>query len=369
MSLLPPTPGTPVPKPATPAAGLGGGASAAAAGRGSGAAGFASVWAQVAPGGTGHQVQVQAGDTLIGLVKAHYRQEGLPIDEGQAFRLAQQVAADNGIANPNLIYPDQQIDFARLNLPALARSSNSAQNAQASTEQALAQRLWATPTPVPRQLSTQALSSEAVAGDADTPVLDRTLARAADKGFVSTNELPAVKARVLALAERYNFSPDDYARLTLMESGGMNPQASNGHCHGIIQFCDGPARGAASVGYKNRPRDILGLGLLQQLDLVDRYFSQAGLGQDKGAAKISLDELYLTVLTPAARSEKRRNVALDIAGPQASYLHVDRDRQKPITRESITQGLYAYTNSLLQGALATRRPLQQYAQSNDSATR
>jgi len=383
MSLLPPPLGTPLPTPAAPVAGSGTGAStsATASGRAVGAAGapavpgvsgvsgFANVWAQVAPAGTGSQVQVQAGDTLIGLVKAHYRQQGLPIGEGQAFRLAHQVAADNGIANPNLIHPDQRIDFARLNLPALARAPSELQNAQASTEQALAHRLWATPTPVPRQLSTQALPSETVAGEADTPVLDRTLARAADKGFVPTADLAAVKSRVLALAERYNFSPDDFARLTLMESGGMNPQASNGHCHGIIQFCDGPARGAASVGYKNRPRDILGLGLLQQLDLVDRYFSQAGLGQDKGAAKISLDELYLTVLTPAARSEKRRNVALDIAGPQASYLHVDRDRQKPITRESITQGLYAYTNSLLQGAMAARRPLQQYAQSTDSATR
>lgn len=380
MSLLPPPLGTPLPPPAAPVAGAGTGAStpATAGGRAVGAAGapaapgvsgFANVWAQVAPAGTGSQVQVQAGDTLIGLVKAHYRQQGLPIGEGQAFRLAHQVAADNGIANPNLIHPDQRIDFARLNLSALARAPSDLQNAQASTEQALAQRQWATPTPVPRQLAAQAVPTDAAPTETDHAVLERTLARAADKGFVAASELPAVKARVLALAERYNFSPDDFARLTLMESGGMNPQASNGHCHGIIQFCDGPARGAASVGYKNRPRDILGLGLLQQLDLVDRYFSQAGLGQDKGAAKISLDELYLTVLTPAARSEKRRNVALDIAGPQASYLHVDRDRQKPITRESITQGLYAYTNSLLQGAMATRRPLQQYAQSTDSATR
>ena len=366
MSLLPPPLGTPVPKPAAPAAGLG--APAAQASQASGPSGFASVWAQVAPGGSGSQVQVQAGDTLIGLVKAHYRQQGLPVNEAQAFRLAHQVAADNGIANPNLIYPDQQIDFARLNLPALSRAPAGAQDTLASTEQALAQRHWSTPTTVPRQLSSAPLSPEAADAPGETPVLDRTLARAVDKGFVPANELAAVKARVQALAERYRFSPDDFARLTLMESGGMNPQASNGHCHGIIQFCDGPARGAASVGYKNNPRDILGLSLLKQLDLVDRYFSQAGLGQNNEAAKISLDELYLTVLTPAARSEKRRHVALDIAGPQASYLHVDRDRQKPITRDSITQGLYAYTNTLLQGALATRRPLQQYAQStNDTA--
>ena len=367
MSLLPPTLGTPVP---TAAATAGPGMPAAEPARG---AGFAQVWAQMGPNAAGKPVRVQAGDTLIGLVKAHYRQQNLPIDEAQAFRLAHQVAADNGIANPNLIYPEQQIDFARLNLPALARAPADPSHGQASTEQALAQRLWSTPTPVPRQLASLALTPEAQATDSDTPVLDRTLARAMDKGYVPAADVAAVKARVLALSERYRFAPDDFARLTLMESGGMNPQASNGHCHGIIQFCDGPARGAASVGYKNNPRDILGLGLLQQLDLVDRYFSQAGLGQNGGpsgdAAKISLDELYLTVLTPAARSEKRRNVALDIAGPQASYLHVDRDRQKPITRESISQGLYAYTNAVLQGALATRRPLQQYAQSTPSDMR
>lgn len=364
MSLLPPALGTPVPSPTATPVGTG-----APAPQGHRASGFSSVWAQVAPGTGGSQVQVQAGDTLIGLVKAHYRQQGLPLDEAQAFRLAHQVAADNGIGNPNLIHPDQQIDFARLNLPALARASASASPSLASAEQALAQRHWAPPSPVPSQLSTQALGKDTPDSDANHPVLERTLARAVDKGFVPAADVAAVKSRVLSLADRYRFSPDDFARLTLMESGGMNPQASNGHCHGIIQFCDGPARGAASVGYKNNPRDILGLSLLKQLDLVDRYFSQAGLGQNNEAAKISLDELYLTVLTPAARSEKRRHVALDIAGPQASYLHVDRDRQKPITRDSITQGLYAHTNALLQGALATRRPLQQYAQSEDALMR
>ena len=96
-----------------------------------------------------------------------------------------------------------------------------------------------------------------------------------------------------------------------------------------------------------------------------RYFAHNGLGQGNPAAKLGLDDLYLTVLTPAARSEQRRHAALDIAGPQASYLHVDRDRQKPITRDSIVQGLYAYTNQLLQSANAARKSNQQYAQ-NDS---
>ena len=56
-------------------------------------------------------VQVQAGDTLIGLVKAQYAQNQLPISEGQAMRLAHQVAAHNGIGNPNMIQTGQKVDF------------------------------------------------------------------------------------------------------------------------------------------------------------------------------------------------------------------------------------------------------------------
>jgi hypothetical protein len=176
-------------------------------------------------------------------------------------------------------------------------------------------------------------------------VLDKTLERAIAKGFVTASDAPAVKDKILALADRYNFQPDDFARLSLMESGGMNPQASNGNCHGIIQFCDGPNRGAASVGLKDNPRSILGMGLLQQLDLVDRYFSQAGL-RVKGPP-VGLDDLYLTVLTPAARQETRLDAPLSIAGPQARYLHVGQDTRAPITRNSILAGLHTLTNALL----------------------
>jgi hypothetical protein len=125
----------------------------------------------------------------------------------------------------------------------------------------------------------------------------------------------------------------------------MNPQASNGNCHGIIQFCDGPNRGAASVGFKDNPRAILGMGLLQQLDLVDRYFSQAGL-RVKGPP-VGLDDLYLTVLTPAARQETRPDAPLPIAGPQARYLHIGQDTRNPITRNSILSGLHQLTQNLL----------------------
>jgi len=346
---LPPLPSLPALSPPAPS---GSGALLPAPGR---PGAFGQMLAEVAP--RSGVVQAQEGDTLIGLVKAHYRQNQQPITEHQAMRLAQQVAARNQIDNPNLILTGQKIDFSSLQMAALARSEapgpldlsprsarSVAQLASpaALTANALASRpaAWASPSAINGQ----------------HPVLDKTLERAVAKGFVPAAEVAAVKDRILALADRYNFQPDDFARLSLMESGGMNPQASNGNCHGIIQFCNGPNRGAAAVGFKDNPRAILGMGLLQQLDLVDRYFSQAGL-RVKGPP-LGLDDLYLTVLTPAARQETRPDAPLPIAGPQARYLHVGQDTRSPITRNSILAGLHTLTNAMLpQVPRATAAPV------------
>jgi hypothetical protein len=337
-NLLSPLPSLPALSPTAPS---GGGALLPATGR-TGA--FGQMLADVAiRSGT---VQAQEGDTLIGLVKAHYRQNQQPITEQQAMRLAHQIAARNQIGDPNLILTGQKIDFSSLQMPALVRSE-SAGPLDLNPRNARSVAQLASPAP----LTANALASRPVAwtrnpdASGQHAVLDKTLERAVAKGFVPASEVSAVKDRILALADRYNFQPDDFARLSLMESGGMNPQASNGNCHGIIQFCDGPNRGAASVGLKDNPRASLGMGLLQQLDLVDRYFSQAGL-RVKGPP-VGLDDLYLTVLTPAARQETRPDAPLPIAGPQARYLHVGQDTRGPITRNSILAGLHNLTNALL----------------------
>jgi len=337
-NLLPPLPSLPALSPPAP---TGSGGLLPASGR-SGA--FGQVLAEVSP--RSGKVQAQEGDTLIGLVKAHYRQNQQPITEHQAMRLAHQVAARNQIDNPNLILTGQKIDFSSLLMPALARGEAPGPlDLNARSAQSVAQLASSS------TLTTNALANRPIAWashpapNGQHPVLDKTLERAIAKGFVTASDAPAVKDKILALADRYNFQPDDFARLSLMESGGMNPQASNGNCHGIIQFCDGPNRGAASVGFKDNPRAILGMGLLQQLDLVDRYFSQAGL-RVKGPP-VGLDDLYLTVLTPAARQETRPDAPLSIAGPQARYLHVGQDTRAPITRNSILAGLHTLTNALL----------------------
>lgn len=326
---------------------------------GKGAA-FQQVWAGVQSGQ--QPVEVESGDTLIGLVKAHYRQNQLPITETQATQLAYQVARHNQLDNPDLILPGQKIDFGPLQLPPLNRQAiNGPLDIRTpGTAQALQQL-------PPSELTANALASRGVnAPQAHTnpsgihSVLEKTLGRAVEKGFVAAQDLDAVRQKVMGLARRYNFAPDDFARLTLMESGGMNPQASNGSCHGIIQFCDGANRGAAAVGLKNNPRAILGMGLLQQLDLVDRYFSQAGLAAQ--GQKLGLDDLYLTVLTPAARQETRPDAPLPIAGPQARLLHVGGDTRQPITRNSILAGLHSMTDALLGLAQGKNNGSRKYAE-------
>lgn len=176
------------------------------------------------------------------------------------------------------------------------------------------------------------------------PILQKTLDRAVDKGFIPASERQAVHDRILQMASEYKFAPDDFARITLLESDGMNPRASNNRCHGIIQFCDGPDRGAASVGFGANPKAILKQSVLQQLDMVAKYFDDTGL---KNFGPASLDDLYLTVLTPAARQETRPNANLNIAGTQASHLYVNKDTRAAITRQSILQGLHQFANERL----------------------
>ena len=84
-NLLPPLPSLPALSPPAP---TGSGGLLPASGR-SGA--FGQVLAEVSP--RSGKVQAQEGDTLIGLVKAHYRQNQQPITEHQAMRLAHQLSS------------------------------------------------------------------------------------------------------------------------------------------------------------------------------------------------------------------------------------------------------------------------------------
>ena len=297
--------------------------------------------------------EVKSGQTLSGIVRDQMAAKGVTLNNSEALRLSQIVAKANNIQNPNLIHPGQRINLDSLNLTLAQAQASNAAVAAASTYTTGAAGLQGKATGLAATAQVQLLTR---ADRGTYPVLEKTLDRAVDKGFIPAQDKQAVMNKIVQLSQQHRFSPDDFARLTLMESDGMNPKASNNRCHGIIQFCDGPDRGAASAGFGSNPKAILGHSVLQQLDLVDKYFDDTGL---KNFGPAGLDDLYLTVLTPAARNETRPNVALNIPGPQAAYLHVNRDTRAPITRNSILAGLYQNASDRLAAdATAQRNTLQ-----------
>ena len=168
-------------------------------------------------------------------------------------------------------------------------------------------------------------------------LLEATLDRAVRKGYLPAEHRTQVRDRVLEMASRRGFAPDDLARVALLESDGFDPGASNGRCFGVIQFCEGTGRGADSVGYVGRAAEIARQPVLAQLELVDRYLEDVGVGAQ--GRPVALDDLYLAVLMPAARAHTDPSAALGIPGRQALVLHEGMDRGRPITRRSIVAGL------------------------------
>jgi hypothetical protein len=351
---------------------------------------------------------VKSGQTLSGIVREQMASRGVNLSNNEALRLAQTVARANNLPNANLIHPGQRLNLDSLNYslaqaqagganasinapsPTLntAASLNAAANAapnsgasagtiSISTAAALSALAANASSPslstgtsanaaAPLVLNGESfatpLGTSSLAGTAQIqllsradrgsyPVLEKTIARAVDKGFIPAEEKQAVMNKIVQMSQQHKFAPDDFARLSLMESDGLNPKATNNRCHGIIQFCDGPDRGAASAGFGANPKAILGHSVLQQLDMVGKYFDDTGL---KNNGPVGLDDLYLTVLTPAARNETRPNAPLNIPGRQAAYLHVNRDVRAPITRNSIVAGLHQNAKERLGTDVAQR---------------
>jgi hypothetical protein len=276
------------------------------------------------------KLTVQPGDTLTRLTQQALGQSSpsgntSPTSFAALMKRMQTVAQENQITNIDRIFPGQVIDF----------SSISAAGRFSELEPGTG--IAASPTDPSAVRAVSGLGQ----GQSSHRVLERTLERAVAKGYIPEEDVAEVRRRILDMSREYKFLPDDFARVGLIESDGFNPRATNGNCHGVIQFCDGPDRGAASVGYGKNPRDILSMSVLEQLDLVDSYFKDTRLSQYRPA---SLDALYLTVLYPAARDERQMHKALPIPGHQASVLHVGGHQSNAITRASLRKGLIENAN-------------------------
>ena len=285
---------------------------------------------QVQPSSTQDVLRVvKARDTLTEIVRQEASQRGISLNQAQIYKEVLSLAKENDLSNPDQIRPGQALKINQL-------QANLAGGSTASAE-----RVGAWKGPSDNNNPVDATSRRPNALNATPyPVLRQTLDRAVARGFIPANEKQDVYNKILQVAHKHRFSPDDFARMTLMESDGMNPQATNQRCHGIIQFCEGPAQGAAGVGYGQAPKAILNLSVYQQLHLVDTYFDKVGL---KKQGPVRLDDLYLAVLQPAARAETRPEVPLEIPGNQAHALYEGRNPQAPITRNSIIQGLLKNT--------------------------
>lgn len=258
------------------------------------------------------RVQIEPGDTLRGLVRAHTPG---PLNEQQLSQRVALVAQANGLSDPNKIIAGEFLRMPSAETPSAPLTQRSSSHHR---------------------------------------VLSQTLDRAVAKGYIAPRDKPLVEQRIVAMGKRHGFSPDDFARVALMESDGLNPKATNGRCHGIIQFCEGVARGADSVGLRGRAHEIAQMSVPQQLKLVDRYLEDVRVGRPPSTStdprpphRVALDDLYLAVLTPSARREKRTDAPLSIAGEQARALYVDSDRDKAITRESLIQGLQRHASRVL----------------------
>ena len=326
---------------------------------------------------------IASGETLIGVVRNQAQALGVKLNGNQEMRLAQQLASGNGIGNADRVYPGQSIKLGSIqaelqslqSTPGTAPSLAMVQPLSAAPTASLASAAMVYDVRSPKFTPlTPALAatlnavpntpSASVAGA--HPVLQQTLDRAVAKGFIPAAEKSAVYDKILQMADNHGFAPDDFARMTLMESDGMNPRASNQRCHGIIQFCDGPSRGAASAGYAANPRAILDLSVHKELSLVDKYFDDVGL---KNQGPAGLEDLYLSVLNPASRATAQSNVPLNIQGQQARALHVGSDTNAPITRQSIRQGLLsnaaARLGQMLPAAVRVQaQRAQQYVENN-----
>jgi len=263
------------------------------------------------------QYVIKRGDTMSAIARQWIEQSGADVSTGAISRAVGLLVRVNGIENPDVIHPGKL-----LSLP--GRSADAPLTATMQGGAATEAR-------------DQKQVEKAASSEAANPVTEKMLSRAVSLHYVEASQIHAVRQKFMDLAQSYRIRPDDLARVMLMESDGMNPKATNGSCHGVIQFCEGENRGAASVGYGKNPKAILNLGVLEQLDLVRRYFDETGL---KNIAPASLDDVYLTVLKPAARAQRNPDANLEIPGAQALALYPGNDRSQPITRNSLLAGLY-----------------------------
>jgi hypothetical protein len=276
------------------------------------------------------EVTVVEGDTLSSIAKRIREGRGLVDDPAATHRLALKIAENNKISDPDKILVGQRL---RLEFSELSVGGGGSIGISSPTQSAV------------EVLSQRAVTQSKHVGGPNGQLLDQVINRAVRKGYIAQAERGLVRQRIEQLSKKYGFKEDDFAKVALIESDGLNPAASNGSCHGIIQFCEGKANGAESAGMLGRAKDIKKMPVTAQLNLVDKYFKDVGLDANLGGK--GLDDLYLSVLSPASRAETSTDRPLPIPGTQASILYTKAKSGAVITRRSLVYGINLHAERVM----------------------
>jgi len=277
-------------------------------------------------------VTVVEGDTLNSIAKRIREGRGLVEDPAATHRLALKIAENNRISDPDKILVGQRL---RLEFSEPSVGGGGDVGVSSPTHSAV------------EVLSQRAVTQSKHVRGPNGQLLDQVINRAVRKGYIAQAEKGLVRQRIEQLSKKYGFKEDDFAKVALIESDGLNPAASNGSCHGIIQFCEGIANGAESAGMLGRAKDIKKMSVTAQLNLVDKYLKDVGLDANPG--RKGLDDLYLSVLSPASRAETSTNRPLPVPGNQASILYTKVKGVPVITRRSLVYGVNLHAERVMYG--------------------
>jgi hypothetical protein len=133
---------------------------------------------------------------------------------------------------------------------------------------------------------------------------------------------PAFKQKVVAIAGRLGCDPSDLMAVMAFETGeSFAPDKRNtvSGATGLIQFMKATAEGLGTTQEK-----LAAMTAVEQLDFVERHIR----GNSRGLARLTLSDLYMTVLLPSAVGRPESHplfVAPSTAYEQNRGLDIDRD--------------------------------------------
>jgi hypothetical protein len=156
--------------------------------------------------------KVMSGETLTHIALNSMKRAGLKIDSKEIMQTAYKIAKFNSIKNPNLIIPGQKIDlsiiksktqvFAKVNSPSVASNKSASEknlksiSGSALDENVQNNRITKSKTIESVLKNISAINAENESNKNHNPVLNKTLNRAIDLGYISNTEATKAKENI-----------------------------------------------------------------------------------------------------------------------------------------------------------------------------